>query len=150
MHCVIDLERNKIVLPFLPRRFPPWWLTGNCGTNLSEEIIRQGWAFVYESQGGEFPHPEKKEGYVKLMNEAQYVVIPIFHFRHSWGALRTVKRKAKVGMWKHGTSLETPGQYKKRKKQGIAPDTDTTDNTPEESEEKSWLKQRLKSVFKTH
>ena len=44
---------------------------GTRGTNLSEETIRRGWAFVYESESGEFPHPDKREGYLKLMDEAQ-------------------------------------------------------------------------------
>ena len=79
IHRILKLDRyNQIVLPLLPRRFVPWWLTGNRGTNLSEEIVRQGWAFVYESAGGIFPHPEKKEGYMKLMNEAQYATISLF------------------------------------------------------------------------
>jgi len=116
---------RMIVLSFLPRRFLPWWLTGNRGTNISEESLRQGWAFVYEPQEGVFPHPEKKEWYMKLMTEAQ---------------------KAKVGMWKRGTSLETPGQYKKRK-QGVAPGT--TDSGSEElHEEESWFKQKLKGLFR--
>jgi len=67
------LEQNQIVLAFLPRRLLPWWLAGNRGTNLSEESVRRGWAFIYESGSGEFPHPEKREGYMKLMGEAQYV-----------------------------------------------------------------------------
>ena len=27
-----------------------------------------------------FPHPEKKQGYMKMMSEAQYVSIPFYHF----------------------------------------------------------------------
>ncbi|KAF9784412.1 SNase-domain-containing protein [Thelephora terrestris] len=119
---------RMIVLPFLPRRFIPWWFTGNRGTNLSEEIIRRGWAFVYESTAGEFPHPEKREGYLTLMAEAQ---------------------KAKVGMWKHGTSLETPAQYKKRTKQGIPPET-TDSDSDENEEEASWFRRSLKRVFRSH
>jgi len=115
-----------IVLPFLPRRFPPWWLTGNRGTNLSEESVRQGWAFVYESESGEFPHPDKRAGYLSLMNEAQ---------------------KAKVGIWKNGTSLETPGQYKKRTKQGAVPEN--ADDSVEASEEQdSWFGLKLNNVFR--
>jgi hypothetical protein len=132
----------------LPRRFVPWWLTGNRGTNLSEEILRKGWAVVYESAGGVFPHPEKKEGYLKLMSEAQYATISTFHIHCSSGVPYMVKRKAKVGMWKHGTSLETPGQYKKRTKQGVPPET--TDSASEESEEESWLQRKFKNVFGRH
>jgi len=57
------------------------------------------------------------------------------------------KRKAKVGMWRNGTSLETPGQYKKRSKQGVAPEI--TDDVGEASEEEeSWLRLKLKKVFR--
>ena len=58
----------------------------------------------------------------------------------------TLKRRAKVGMWGGGTSLETPGQYKKRAKQGIAPEI--TDDVVEATEEEgSWLQRKLKNVF---
>jgi len=130
IHCQL-LKRESmygriIVLPFLPRRWRPWWLTGNRGTNLSEESVRQGWAFVYESEGGVFPHPDRKEGYLTLMKQAQ---------------------KAKVGMWKNGTSFETPGQYKKRTKQGAAPEN--PDDVVEASEERgSWFRPRLGNVFR--
>jgi len=65
------LEQHQIVLAFLPPTFLPWMFPGTRGTNLSEEIIRQGWAFVYESGSGEFPHPDKRERYLKLMETAQ-------------------------------------------------------------------------------
>lgn len=56
------------------------------------------------------------------------------------------KRKAKVGMWRKGTSLETPGQYKKRAKQGVGPEV--TDEVVEASEEEeSWFQLKVKSVF---
>lgn len=56
------------------------------------------------------------------------------------------KRKVKVGMWRKGTSLETPGQYKKRTKQGAAPEA--TDEVMEASEEEeSWLQLKLKNVL---
>ena len=144
MRIVSEIEGNQIVIPFLPRRFLPWWLTGNHGTNLSEEIVRQGWAFVYESESGEFPHPDKREGYLALMSEAQYVStffsILIAHvYLHG-------KRRAKVGMWKKGTCLETPGQYKKRTKQGVAPEN--TDDVVEASEgEESWFRLKLKDMI---
>ena len=121
----------------------PWWLAGNRGTNLSEESIRQGWAFVYESEAGEFPHPNKRGGYLTLMDEAQYVTgffsSPMMYFLH-------VKRKAKVGMWENGTSLETPGQYKKRAKQGVGPEG--IDDVVDASErEESWFRLKLKDVL---
>lgn len=118
------LHGRMVVLPFLPPRFLSWLLPVARGTNLSEEIVRQGRAFVYESQG-EFPHPDKKKGYLELMNEAQ---------------------EAKVGMWKNGTSLETPGQYKKRKKEGFVPD-EVAEDVTETSEEESWLT-KLKNVLR--
>jgi len=55
-------------------------------------------------------------------------------------------QKAKVGMWKNGSPLETPGQYKKRTKQGIAPEN--TDSVVEAREgEESWFRQKLENVF---
>lgn len=65
------LHGRMVVLTFSPPRFLSWLLPVARGTNLSEEILRQGWAFVYESQGGEFPHPDKKKGYMELMSKAQ-------------------------------------------------------------------------------
>jgi len=117
---------RMIVLPFLPRRFLPWWLTGNRGTNLVEESVRRGWALVYEPEGGVFPHPQKKERYLTLMREAQ---------------------RAKAGMWKNGTPLETPGQYKKRTKQGVAPEN-TDDIVEATDEQESWFRLKTKNVFR--
>ena len=91
----LKLEENQIVLPFLPRRFLPWWFTGNRGTNLSEESIRRGWAFVYESDAGEFPHPNKREGYLTLMDEAQYVTTPVFFVLIAHGILPTWGKESK-------------------------------------------------------
>jgi hypothetical protein len=115
-------------------------LTGNRGTNLSEESIRRGWAHVYESESGEFPHPNKREGYLTLMGEAQYVTF--FSFSPLMMDFLHRKRKAKVGIWKNGTSLETPGQYKKRTKQ-----QENTDDMVGASEEESWFQLKLKNVF---
>ena len=108
-------------------------MKGNHGINLSEEILRQGLAFVYESKDGKFPHPDGKEGYMKLMHEAQYVEMAFFNSHRSSNVSYTGKRKAKVGMWKSGTSLETPAQYKKRIRQGTA--LETADDVLEEDEE---------------
>jgi len=49
-------------------------------------------------------------------------------------------------MWRKGTSLETPGQYKKRAKQGVVPEV--ADEVVEASEEEeSWFQLKLKNVF---
>lgn len=49
-------------------------------------------------------------------------------------------------MWKNGTSLETPGQYKKRTKQGAT--SEITDDVVEAGEEEgSWFQLKLKNVF---
>ena len=58
------------------------------------------------------------------------------------------ERKAKVGMWKNGTSLETPGHYKRRAKQGVAPES--ADDVVEASEEESWFRLKLKKVLGRH
>jgi len=52
-------------------------------------------------------------------------------------------------MWRKGTSLETPGQYKKRTKQGVVPEV--TDEVVEASDEdESWFQLKVKSVFGQH
>lgn len=56
------------------------------------------------------------------------------------------KRKASVGMWKNGTSLETPGQYKRRTKQGVAPEI-IDDIAEAGGDELSWFRLKLKTVF---
>ena len=49
-------------------------------------------------------------------------------------------------MWKSGTSLETPGQYKKRSKQGAVPEN--TDDVVETSAgEESWFRLKLKDMI---
>lgn len=49
-------------------------------------------------------------------------------------------------MWKNGASLETPGQYKKRAKQGPAPEN--TDGVVEAGEEgEPWFRPKLRSIF---
>ena len=53
-------------------------------------------------------------------------------------------------MWKNGTSLETPAQYKKRIRQGTA--LETADDVLEEDEEEESLFRRglgtLRNMFK--
>jgi len=57
----------------------------------------------------------------------------------------TRNRDAKLGMWKKGTSLETPGQYKKRaKREGEAPEI--ADDAAEAKEEGSWFQLKLKKM----
>lgn len=52
-------------------------------------------------------------------------------------------------MWKNGTSLETPGHYKRRAKQGVAPES--ADDVVEASEEEeSWFRLKLKKVLGRH
>jgi hypothetical protein len=50
-------------------------------------------------------------------------------------------------MWKHGTSLETPAQYKKRTKQGVPPET-ADDALEEDEEAESWFRRMSKTVFR--
>jgi len=49
-------------------------------------------------------------------------------------------------MWKNGTSLETPGQYKKRTKRGVAPE-DTDDAVETSGGEESWFRLKLKDMI---
>ena len=69
-----------------------------------------------------------------------------FRYYRSWRPFCTGKREAKVGMWKNGTSLETPGLYKKRKKEGFIPD-EVTDDVTETGEGESWFT-RLKNILR--
>lgn len=50
-------------------------------------------------------------------------------------------------MWKNGTSLETPGQYKKRKKEGFTPE-EVAEDVTEASEEESWLRRKLRDILR--
>jgi len=51
-------------------------------------------------------------------------------------------------MWKNGASLETPGQYKKRTKQGVAPEN-TDDGVEESDEQESWFRLKADTVLDT-
>ncbi|KAF8153951.1 SNase-domain-containing protein [Crassisporium funariophilum] len=62
------------------------------GKNLPAEMLKSGWATTYEQAGAEYGKLGK-EGYLRLENEA---------------------KAARRGMWKHGTNIESPAEYKRR------------------------------------
>ncbi|KAJ2986752.1 hypothetical protein NUW54_g9645 [Trametes sanguinea] len=78
-----------------PRLFPGWLATGK---DLSLEMLRAGWASVYEQAGAEYGRSGLEE-FLRVQKEAQ---------------------RAKRGMWKYGTQGETPAEYKKRYRDAAA------------------------------
>ncbi|KAJ8489389.1 hypothetical protein ONZ51_g2946 [Trametes cubensis] len=78
-----------------PRLLPGWLATGK---DLSLEMLRAGWAGVYEQTGGEYGRSGLQE-FLRVQKEAQ---------------------RAKRGMWKYGTQGETPAEYKKRYRDGAS------------------------------
>jgi len=70
-------------------------------TNLSLEMLRAGWAITYDQSGGVYGR-EGKEKYMEVEAKAQ------------------TKRQ---GMWRHGTDLESPAEYKKRHKNAAKAET---------------------------
>ncbi|KAI0776651.1 SNase-domain-containing protein [Trametes elegans] len=87
-----------------PRILPGWLATGK---DVSVEMLRAGWGSVYEQTGAEYGRSGLAE-FMRLQSEAQWV----------FSAL--VYRRAKKGMWKHGTKGETPAEYKKRYREAAA------------------------------
>ncbi|KAI0334286.1 SNase-domain-containing protein [Cubamyces sp. BRFM 1775] len=78
-----------------PRLLPGWLATGK---DVSLEMLRAGWAGVYEQAGGEYGRSGLAE-FLRVQQAAQH---------------------AKRGMWKHGTQGETPAEYKKRHREGAS------------------------------
>ncbi|CDO69941.1 hypothetical protein BN946_scf184836.g15 [Trametes cinnabarina] len=78
-----------------PRLFPGWLATGK---DLSVEMLRAGWASVYEQAGAEYGRAGLEE-FLRVQQDAQL---------------------GKRGIWKHGTQGETPAEYKKRYREAAA------------------------------
>ncbi|KAF8904690.1 hypothetical protein CPB84DRAFT_1814341 [Gymnopilus junonius] len=62
------------------------------GKDLSAEMLKAGWATIYEQSGAEYGKIGK-EGYKRLESQA---------------------KAARKGMWAHGTTGESPAEYKRR------------------------------------
>ncbi|EIW56856.1 SNase-domain-containing protein [Trametes versicolor FP-101664 SS1] len=78
-----------------PRILPGWLTTGR---DLSVEMLRAGWASVYEQAGAEYGKSGLDE-FLRVQSEAQ---------------------RTKKGIWKRGTRGETPAEYKKRYRDAAA------------------------------
>ncbi|KAF9528817.1 hypothetical protein CPB83DRAFT_853783 [Crepidotus variabilis] len=81
-----------------PRFLPGWFFNGK---SVAEEMLRAGWGVTYE-QAGALYGKIGKEGYMQLEKQA---------------------KKAKNGMWKNGTGIESPAEYKRR----VASESSTVD-----------------------
>lgn len=85
-----DQYGRIVSVPFLkPRILPGFLAKGKC---VSIEMLRAGWAMVYEQAGAEYGDRTKEE-MLAIQHQAQ---------------------KARLGMWKNGTAGETPAEYKRR------------------------------------
>jgi len=78
----------------------PWFLPGSIasGKSLSLEMLKAGWVTTYEQAGAEYGEWGKDE-FLRIEAEA---------------------KAARRGMWKLGTSSETPAEYKRRHAQAEA------------------------------
>ncbi|KAI0063542.1 SNase-domain-containing protein [Artomyces pyxidatus] len=89
-----DQYSRIVAIPLLsPRIFPGFIASGKC---IPLEMLRAGWVEVYEQSGAEYGRWGKDE-FMRIQAEAQ-----------------TSKR----GMWKHGTTAESPSEYKRRYRTG--------------------------------
>jgi len=77
----------NVVLP--PRLLPVSWMSGR---SLALEMLKAGWAITYEQSGAEYGKWGKDE-FLKVEAEA---------------------KSARRGMWKNGSTGETPTEYKRR------------------------------------
>ncbi|KAI8992779.1 SNase-domain-containing protein [Trametes punicea] len=78
-----------------PRLLPGWLAIGK---DLSLEMLRSGWASVYEQAGAEYGNAGLDE-FLRVQKEAQ---------------------DAKRGMWRYGTRGESPADYKRRYREAAA------------------------------
>ncbi|OJA14090.1 hypothetical protein AZE42_07936 [Rhizopogon vesiculosus] len=86
-------SRIVSVVTLTPPLLPGWFTTGR---SLALEMLRAGVSTTYEQAGAEYGKCGKDE-FLRVEAEA---------------------RAARRGMWKHGTTGETPAQYKRRYAQG--------------------------------
>ncbi|KAJ3540166.1 hypothetical protein NM688_g6261 [Phlebia brevispora] len=85
-----DQYSRIVAMPYLKPRFLPAFLaTGKC---LSLEMLRAGWAMTYQQAGADYGKWGKDE-FLRIEAEA---------------------KAARRGMWKDGTSGESPAEYKRR------------------------------------
>ncbi|KAH9990103.1 hypothetical protein BJV77DRAFT_1151171 [Russula vinacea] len=93
-----DQYNRVVALPLLPhaafRLWRRWGTSARTTTrNLPLEMVRAGWGAVYVQKGAEYGSDWEKEAYLAAEAEAQ---------------------AARRGMWKNGTDIELPSDYKKR------------------------------------
>jgi len=107
-----DQYKRVVAIPLVPLRWR--WSTRIGSTrNLSLEMVRAGWGFVYEAAGAEYGHLGK-EAYLAAEAEA---------------------RAARRGVWQGGNAIESPAEYKKRHRMAKAKEEDVAEPEPERSRE---------------
>ncbi|KAI0632698.1 hypothetical protein C8Q77DRAFT_1059037 [Trametes polyzona] len=120
------------VVHLKPRLLPGWLATGR---DLSLEMLKAGWASVYEQAGAEYGRSGLEE-FLRVQTEAQYIFLPC--------VVRTKK-----GMWKHGTKGESPAEYKKRYREAAAAGVpvDNPVSTPVDAQEGGLLRKLFTRIL---
>ncbi|KAJ7678561.1 hypothetical protein B0H17DRAFT_1078740 [Mycena rosella] len=85
-----------------PRFLPGSWVAGK---SLSLEMLRAGWVTTYQQAGAEYGK-EGLDEFLRVEDEA---------------------KAAHRGMWMHGTTAESPSEYKRRHAQAESSDTKVVD-----------------------
>ncbi|KAI0283522.1 hypothetical protein BC826DRAFT_1059767 [Russula brevipes] len=116
-----DQYVRVVALPLLPRHRWEWWTWIGPARNLSLEMIRAGWGVAYEGAGAVYG-TWSKEMYLVAEAEAQ---------------------AARRGMWREGTAIESPAEYKKRLRMQKAVEPDSEDAEPEPEPEQVGLLSRI-------
>ncbi|KAI0705983.1 hypothetical protein C8T65DRAFT_740708 [Cerioporus squamosus] len=118
-----DQYGRIVAVPHLKPRFLPGLFA--TGKNLPLEMLRAGWGSVYEQAGAEYGLRGVEE-FLRVQSEAQ---------------------NARRGIWKHGTTGETPAEYKRRYREAAVsgePVAPPPANPPPEEFGGGWLRRLLR------
>ncbi|EJD05898.1 nuclease [Fomitiporia mediterranea MF3/22] len=97
-------QYSRAVAPvFLPRRLMPGFLTPRYGRSVADEMLREGLAVTYIGNDAVYGR-SGKEGHLKIEAEA---------------------KEQRCGMWVKGSNIETPAEYKRRRRTSAAADAGT-------------------------